>query len=101
MTAYPDLLLFSLAISSVSVALSVVNAILRAGRLARERTLGRAMSLLTAVGLVVISLGLSVSALGWVYADQGLANTGLASARGALLVLVLTLVAVEFVERRD
>lgn len=51
-----------------------------------------AVSLGKAVGLAVVSLGLTLSALGLITGGAILATAGLSVARGALLVLMLTLV---------
>jgi hypothetical protein len=51
-----------------------------------------AVSLGKAVGLTVVSLGLTISAVGLITGGAILATAGLSVARGALLVLLLTLV---------
>lgn len=51
-----------------------------------------AVSLGKAVGLAVVALGLTISAIGLITGGAVLATAGLSVARGALLVLLLTLV---------
>lgn len=96
----PGVLLVSLVISMIISSFALAHAVLAVRRLSVVRTIENAMGALTAVALLVVAIGLAIGAVGLIINDFRAAAVGLAMARGAMLVLVTTLVVIEFIQLR-
>jgi hypothetical protein len=82
----------SLVLSVVSVMLALFYAWRAAKAYGHHHDDRAAVGLGKAIGLLVVSIGLTLSATGLVAGDASWATAGLSVARGALLVLMGTLV---------
>lgn len=96
MTDTPAIFFVSLTLSTIMIVFASMHTANHIRRLTKERSLDSAMDMLTAVGLLVIAVGLSVASISLILEERGWSATGVSMSRGALLVLITTLVIVEY-----
>jgi len=91
----------SVALSAAGIAVAAVYLWRVAGAYRQYHDDRAAIALAKGVGLLVIAIGLFISALGLTVSDPQLATVGLSVARGALIVLLVTLLLADIRPKED